>query len=87
MFNTQMKNETVDGLKNSIHEIPNNLNKVANQAGRKVRRMLSTANYEISDVRDKVTSEIRSNPVRSSAIALGVGLIIGLILSPSKKSK
>jgi len=53
----------------------------ANQAGRKVRGIFDSANDEFGAVSEKVTGEIRSNPVRSSVIALVVGLVLGSIFS------
>lgn len=75
--------------KNSTREVTNavqdDLNSVANEAGRKVRKLFNAANDEFSNVSEKVTTEIRSHPVRSSAIATVAGIILGLIFSPSKK--
>lgn len=87
MSNIKAKEDTISRLKSSANEIQDDLNEVANDAGRKVRRMLNSANEEFTNVSDKVTSEIRSNPVRSSAIALVAGVVLGLIFSPSKKAK
>lgn len=57
-----------------------NLKSSANEAGRKVRAIVHTASDEISHASEKVTGEIRSNPVRSSMIALGVGVLLGVLL-------
>jgi ElaB/YqjD/DUF883 family membrane-anchored ribosome-binding protein len=80
MFPSTAKNDTVNDLKNTASDMQDGLNKAANQAGRKVRDMYDAASDELSTVSDKVTSEIRSNPVRSSMIALGVGALIGALL-------
>ncbi len=77
----KIKDDAITDLKESVSEIKDDLNSVANQAGRKFRKILTAANDEFFEVSDKVTSEIRSNPVRSSAIALGVGFVVGLLLS------
>ena len=77
MFPTSAKEDTV---KNATHEIRDDLNHAANQAGRKVRNMFNSASDEISHASENVTTEIRANPVRSSAIALGVGVLIGALI-------
>lgn len=74
-------------LLHAAHEMQDNLNVAASNAGRKVRSMFNSANDEIKNASDTVASEIRANPVLSSAIALGAGLIIGLILRPSAKQE
>lgn len=80
MFPSTAKDDTVSNLKNSAHEVSTELHNAANQAGRKVRSMYNTASDEISHASEKVTGEIRSNPVRSSMIALGVGVLLGALI-------
>jgi len=80
MSSTTVKNDTVSSLKNTANEFNNDLHSAANQAGRKVRSMYNAASDEISHAGEVVTSEIRSNPVRSSMIALGVGVLLGALL-------
>ncbi len=69
MYPSTAKDDTVTTLQNS-----------ANEAGRKVRSMVNAASDEISHASEKVNGEIRSNPVRSSMIALGVGVLLGALL-------
>lgn len=80
MFPSTTKTDTVSEMKNSAHDVGAELHNAANQAGRKVRSMYNTASDEISHASDKVTGEIRSNPVRSSMIALGIGVLFGALL-------
>lgn len=81
---TATKEDAVTNLKTTgrdlNRDLSSDLHKVANQAGRKVRSLYNTASEEITHATDTVTGEIRSNPVRSSAIALGVGVIIGMLM-------
>ena len=79
MFPATAKNDSVD-LKNSACEMKDDLTNIANQAGRKVRSLYNAASEDITHAGDKVTGEIRSNPVRSTAIALGVGVLLGALL-------
>lgn len=79
MFNSPTKDTTVSDVKNTVHELNDELHNAANQAGRKVRSMYNAASDEVSHASEKVTGEIRSNPVRSSMIAFGVGVLIGAL--------
>ena len=59
--------------------VSSDLSDIANQAGRTVRGYFDAANDQITEATDKVTAEIRSNPVRSTLIALGAGFILGAL--------
>lgn len=80
MFPSTAKEDAVTNLKNSARETKDELHEVANQAGRKVRNAFNAASDEIAHASETVTTEIRSNPVRSTAIALGVGVLLGALL-------
>ncbi|MEQ1888477.1 MAG: hypothetical protein ABL951_04765 [Alphaproteobacteria bacterium] len=67
-------------VKKPSDEMQDELHDAANQAGRKVRDMLDSASEELSDAGDKVSREIHTNPVQSSLIALGVGVVLGALL-------
>lgn len=56
-----------------------NITDIANRAGRTMRRYYAAAAAELHDDYDMVTSRIRSNPLQASAIALGLGVIIGAL--------
>lgn len=72
----QFKNDASE----AIDETGEDIRDTANRAGRKVRGYINSASEEFSTASDRVTSEIRSNPVQSAAIALGVGLMLGALL-------
>lgn len=80
MFDSSKKDDTIPTLKHTVHEAGNELHSTANQAGRKVRSMYKAASEEVSHASDIVTEEIRLNPVRSSVIALGVGVLLGALI-------
>ncbi len=80
MFNSPAKNETVTHLKDAAHVLGDDLHNAANQAGQKVRSMYNAAGHEITHAGEYVGTEIRNNPVRSSVIALGVGVLLGALL-------
>jgi ElaB/YqjD/DUF883 family membrane-anchored ribosome-binding protein len=56
---------------------------MARKAGAQVRETFDHASEGFSKASDYVTDEIRGSPVRSSALALGVGVILGLLLRRS----
>lgn len=80
MFNSPAKDSNTINLKDDTREIGETLNDAAHDAGRKVRGMIHSAGDELSHARDYMGTEIRSNPVRSSVIALGVGVLLGALL-------
>ena len=80
MFNKPVNEGTVSDLNISTHELSDNLQEAANDAGRKVRALYNSASGEMSHASDAVTSEIRSHPIRFGAIALGVGVLLGILL-------
>jgi ElaB/YqjD/DUF883 family membrane-anchored ribosome-binding protein len=80
MFNSPAKETSTINLKDGSCEMSDNLHVAANNAGRKVRSMYNSASDEISHAGEYVGSEIRNNPVRSSIIAVGVGVLLGALL-------
>ena len=66
-------------LEDSARDAKNNLTNTANQAGRKVLDFIHSAGDGVSQATGTVTKEIRSNPVQSSFIALGVGYLLGIL--------
>jgi len=80
MSSSHVKDETIHHVKKAAHEVDSDLHDAANQAGRKVRGMIDTASDEITHASDRVSKEIHSNPVQSSLIALGVGVVLGALL-------
>lgn len=53
---------------------------IAERAGKQVRHFIDTAEHQLHDVSDKVSSEIRQHPLRSGAIAVGAGVLLGMLL-------
>ena len=80
MSSSTVKDETIRHVKKAAHEADDDLHDAANQAGRKVRGMLDTAGDEITHAGNRVSKEIHTNPVQSSLIALGVGVVLGALL-------
>jgi ElaB/YqjD/DUF883 family membrane-anchored ribosome-binding protein len=87
---TASKDETVANLKNNaqnfranaseaVDEAKDDLRDAANRAGKKVRGVFNTATEELTHARDAVTEHVRTSPVQSSIIALGLGFVIGAL--------
>lgn len=79
MYSSNIK-DNVSEIKNSANEAKQELRDKANNVGRRLRLIYNTASSEITHAGEKVTSEIRTNPVRSSMIALAAGLVLGKLL-------
>ena len=63
---------TVVGLKEDIQE-------VAHKAGQKARGIYDAATHEARDATVVVEKQIRTHPVAASAIAAGVGFLLGAL--------
>ncbi len=77
---TKDKEDALIHGKNAAGDAKDDITDAAYEAGRKVRNFLHSAGNEISQASHSVTTEIRRNPLRSSAIALGVGVLLGALL-------
>ena len=75
-----LSSNTKKDIKNLKKDAQSDLQRAANEAGRKVRSIYENANGELSNVGDRVSAEIKDNPVRASLIALGVGVVLGALL-------
>lgn len=63
------------------HDILNDVSGYANEAGQKVRGLFDRTLDNSKSATHKIETEIKTNPVRSSAIALGAGFILGALLT------
>lgn len=52
----------------------------ASRAGAKIRKLYDDAHDEVHDVVGRVDHHIHEKPVESTLIALGTGLLLGLLL-------
>jgi len=62
-------------------DILNNVSDYANEAGQKVRGFFDRTMDTTGSVTRNVETEIKNNPVRSAAIALGAGFILGALFT------
>lgn len=51
----------------------------ANKAGHKLREVIDTASDEARDAQATLIKEVRQHPVQSSAIAAGIGFVLGFL--------
>ncbi len=80
MYPSTAKDDAVTNLKNAAYDAKDSLNDAASQVGRKARNIYNAASDEFAHASNQVTAEIRANPLRSSAIALGIGVLLGALL-------
>jgi len=80
MFEKNQKAENVSILKSADSKYGDGIQEAAHNAGEHMRDMYNSASNELTHTRDRLTAEIRTNPIRSGAIALGVGALIGLLV-------
>jgi len=71
---------TLKEARDAINETKNDANAAAHDLGKRTREFVNTAGEEISHTTNALVSQIRGNPMRSSAIALGVGVFLGALL-------
>jgi len=88
---TATKDEDISNLKNTtsnirnaasstIDDVRSEVKSAAKNSSRKVLDLVKSAGNELSHASESVTSQIRSNPVKSSFIALGAGFLLGALL-------
>jgi ElaB/YqjD/DUF883 family membrane-anchored ribosome-binding protein len=63
------------------HDVLSDVSGYANEAGQKVRGLFDRTLDNSKNATHKIETEIKTNPVRSSAIALGAGFILGALLT------
>lgn len=53
---------------------------LAEKAGSEVRHFVDSTSQQFEQVSDRVSHEISNHPVRSAAIALGLGVLLGALI-------
>ena len=72
---------TAQDAANEGKDALNSVSDYASEAGQKVRSVVDRTLDQTSKLSQNVEAEIKSNPIRSSAIALGAGFILGMLLT------
>jgi ElaB/YqjD/DUF883 family membrane-anchored ribosome-binding protein len=68
-----------DDVRGATAAVKDDVEAVARRTGHHVRELADTAGHNIKDVREATTERIRDNPIQSSVIALGIGLLVGML--------
>lgn len=53
---------------------------LAHKAGHKLREVIDTASDEARDAKATIIKEVRQHPMQASAIAAGIGFVLGFLL-------
>lgn len=61
-------------------DVRKDLREAAHDAGQKMREIYDTATHQSRDASAIVQKQIRSHPVAASAIAAGIGFLLGALL-------
>ncbi|MFA4846365.1 MAG: hypothetical protein WC654_07490 [Patescibacteria group bacterium] len=64
---------------NTANAAKNDLEGVARETGTHMRAFVDSAEHSLKDAGGTVAVKIRENPIQSTLIALGVGLLAGII--------
>lgn len=71
--------ETVHQLEEKCCDKAGDMREAAHNAGQKVREIYDTATHQGRDALAATQKQIRSNPITASAIAAGVGFLLGVL--------
>ncbi len=80
MFASTTKDDSLTAVKTAHQDTKNSLNQAANEVGHEMRTLYNAASEELTQAGAYISREVRNNPRRSTAIALGVGMFLGMIL-------
>jgi len=70
-----------DDLASQRRDAVDSVSEYANEAGQKFRSFVDRTLESTNRVSSGIQDEVRTNPVRSSMIALGAGFILGALLT------
>jgi ElaB/YqjD/DUF883 family membrane-anchored ribosome-binding protein len=67
--------------RDAANAVKDDLADVARRTGHHARELADSAGHNFSDIGQTLSHKIRDKPVQSSMIALGVGLVVGMLYS------
>lgn len=76
----QAVDNTAHTLKDGVDRAVTNLRQTANETGEKIRDVVEKTAEETVHAGKAVTGYVRGNPIESSLLALGLGVIIGAVM-------
>ena len=68
-----------DDARDAASAVRDDLEEVARRAGSHVREFADSAEHGLKDAGGAVATKIRENPIQSSLLALGMGLVVGML--------
>lgn len=68
-----------DAGRETAEEVGNNLINKAEHAGEEVRRYVSDVSQKVANASSELEHSIKDKPVQSTLIALGAGIILGML--------
>ncbi len=68
-----------DDIRDGVHTLGNNIEGMARDSGHKMRDMADSVGHNLNEASRNVGIRIRDNPVQSSFIALGIGILVGIL--------
>lgn len=84
MFNKTLKSASVSA-RTAAGELQDEFDNMSSQYGAKARKLLEAAQGEFNDINEVVTREIKANPWRSGLIAMGLGIVVGALITRTEK--
>jgi len=66
------------GAEKCTSKMKADLHDIAREAGRSSRNLIDAASHELEGSADSVATMIREKPLQSGAIALGLGVLLGM---------
>ncbi|BEV11383.1 DUF883 family protein [Asticcacaulis sp. DW145] len=71
---------TVDNVEKSARHMADDLTSRANEAGAKLRHIFDDAHGHLNKASGRLNKEVHDNPVRTGLLALGAGVLIGMLI-------
>ena len=77
--------KAVNNVQDSARDVYDQAAGYADDARDKVRRFADSARSEVKNAADRASNQVRANPLPSALVMLGVGVVLGLVLSGSRR--
>ena len=77
--------DAIDTVRDAAKDVYDRATGYADDARGKVRHFADTARSEVKSAADRASDQVRANPLPSALVMLGVGLVLGLVLSGSRR--
>jgi len=68
-----------DDMRDTTKAVRDDVEDLARRTGHHMRELADSAGHSIKGVGEAMTVKIRDNPIQSSVIALGIGVLLGML--------